>query len=68
MLCIDLCLSLLIARVIIGLNEFPEFTDEAVNASILSFEGDLKVSLWCFLHEEVDLSIPVVLGLLLAGV
>ena len=24
------------------LNEFPEFTDEAVNASILSFEGDLK--------------------------
>ena len=26
------------------LNEFPEFTDEAVNASILSFEGDLKVS------------------------
>lgn len=26
------------------LNEFPEFTDEAVNASILSFEGDLKVT------------------------
>lgn len=25
------------------LNEFPEFTDEAVNASILSFEGDLRV-------------------------
>jgi hypothetical protein len=25
------------------LNEFPEFTDEVVNASILSFEGDLKV-------------------------
>lgn len=25
------------------LNEFPEFTDEAVNTSILSFEGDLKV-------------------------
>lgn len=25
------------------LNEFPEFTDEAVNSSILSFEGDLKV-------------------------
>ncbi|KDR80328.1 hypothetical protein GALMADRAFT_242702 [Galerina marginata CBS 339.88] len=24
------------------LNEFPEFTDEAVNASILSFEGDLN--------------------------
>lgn len=26
------------------LNEFPEFTDEAVNASIQSFDGDLKVS------------------------
>jgi WD repeat-containing protein 26 len=26
------------------LNEFPEFTDEAVNASIMSFEGDLKVN------------------------
>ena len=26
-------------------NEFPEFTDEAVNASILVFQGDLKVSL-----------------------
>lgn len=25
------------------LNEFPEFTDEAVNASITSFEEDLKV-------------------------
>ena len=30
------------------LNEFPEFTDEAVNAAILSLEGDLKVSgLYC---------------------
>lgn len=26
------------------LNEFPEFTDEVVNASILNFEGDLRVS------------------------
>jgi hypothetical protein len=25
------------------LNKFPEFTDETVNSSILSFEGDLKV-------------------------
>lgn len=25
------------------LNEFPEFNDEAINASITSFEGDLKV-------------------------
>ena len=27
------------------LNEFPEFTDEVVNASILAFQGDLKVGL-----------------------
>jgi hypothetical protein len=26
------------------LNEFPEFTDEAISASITSFEGDLRVS------------------------
>lgn len=25
------------------LNEFPEFTDESLNASILSLKGDLKV-------------------------
>jgi hypothetical protein len=25
------------------LNEFPEFTDEVVNASIMNFEGDLRV-------------------------
>jgi hypothetical protein len=25
------------------LNEFPEFADEALNASIAAFEGDLKV-------------------------
>lgn len=25
------------------LNEFPEFTDDAVNISVQSFEGDLKV-------------------------
>lgn len=25
------------------LNEFPEFTDEVVNASIMVFDGDLKV-------------------------
>jgi hypothetical protein len=28
------------------LNEFPEFTDEVVNASILAFQGDLKVELF----------------------
>ena len=27
------------------LNEFPEFTDEAVNSAVLSLEGDLKVRL-----------------------
>lgn len=26
------------------LNEFPEFTDEAVNAAIISLEGDLRAS------------------------
>jgi WD repeat-containing protein 26 len=26
------------------LNEFPEFTDEALNAAIIALEGDLKVS------------------------
>jgi hypothetical protein len=30
------------------LNEFPEFTDEAVNTSIKSFEGDLKVYIRTF--------------------
>jgi hypothetical protein len=30
------------------LNEFPEFTDEAVNTSIKSFEGDLKVYIHTF--------------------
>jgi hypothetical protein len=34
------------------LNEFPEFTDEAVNASILSFEGDLKVRSIAFLEPK----------------
>lgn len=33
------------------LNEFPEFTDEAMNASIRSFEDDLKV-VWCLLHYD----------------
>lgn len=32
------------------LNEFPEFTDEAVNSSILSFESDLKVILSRFIR------------------
>lgn len=37
------------------LNEFPEFTDEAVNSSILSLEGDLKVSAKCNIKEEFEL-------------
>lgn len=48
------------------LNEFPEFTDEAVNSSILSFESDLKV---IFLLASFDKNIlihvlSIVLGLL----
>ena len=27
------------------LNEFPEFTDEVLNVSMLAFQGDLKVGL-----------------------
>jgi hypothetical protein len=27
-----------------SLNEFPEFTDKAIDASIIAFEDDLKVS------------------------
>ncbi|THH12742.1 hypothetical protein EW146_g7414 [Bondarzewia mesenterica] len=36
------------------LNEFPEFTDEAVNASIISFEGDLKVSVSLQMNVYLD--------------
>lgn len=32
------------------LNEFPEFTDEAVNSAILALEGDLKVCLGDYLY------------------
>ena len=51
------------------LNEFPEFTDEAVNASILAFQGDLKVGTGSRLvtcptpyHVLTDASDCVVLG------
>ena len=52
------------------LNEFPEFTDEAVNASILSFEGDLNVSQ---LQSDLKISLfdylaILVLGIMLKGV
>lgn len=33
------------------LNEFPEFTDEAVNAAIISLEGDLKVKCLHLINE-----------------
>lgn len=32
------------------LNEFPEFMDEAVNASIVAFEGDLKVCMFLIFY------------------
>lgn len=50
-----------------SLNEFPEFTDEAVNNSMNYFEADLKVSLPCagIAGPFPDFSGFVVLGLLL---
>ncbi|KAF8524312.1 WD40 repeat-like protein [Hysterangium stoloniferum] len=42
------------------LNEFPEFTDEAVNASILAFEGDLKYWASCLRDFEGQLRFPAV--------
>ncbi|KAI0250714.1 WD40-repeat-containing domain protein [Lactifluus subvellereus] len=38
------------------LNEFPEFTDEALNASIVAFEGDLKYWASCLKAYEGELS------------
>ncbi|PPQ86642.1 hypothetical protein CVT25_006826 [Psilocybe cyanescens] len=42
------------------LNEFPEFTDEAVNASILSFEGDLKYWASCLKEYSSQFRYPAV--------
>ncbi|KAF9457745.1 hypothetical protein BDZ94DRAFT_1326045 [Collybia nuda] len=42
------------------LNEFPEFTDEAVNASILSFEGDLRYWASCLKEYAGHLRSPAV--------
>jgi hypothetical protein len=51
------------------LNEFPEFTDEAVNSSIRSFEGDLKVSNGLHASMPILTSLPyLVLGLVFEGV
>ncbi|KAH9478461.1 hypothetical protein JR316_0008916 [Psilocybe cubensis] len=42
------------------LNEFPEFTDEAVNTSILSFEGDLKYWASCLKEYSTQFRYPAV--------
>ncbi|KAA1472517.1 WD40 repeat-like protein [Dentipellis sp. KUC8613] len=42
------------------LNEFPEFTDEAVNASIIAFEGDLKYWASCLRTYEGQFRYPAV--------
>ncbi|KAJ4474338.1 hypothetical protein J3R30DRAFT_3295652 [Lentinula aciculospora] len=42
------------------LNEFPEFTDEAVNASISSFEGDLKYWANCLHNYRGQFRYPAV--------
>ncbi|THH28595.1 hypothetical protein EUX98_g5601 [Antrodiella citrinella] len=42
------------------LNEFPEFTDEAVNSSILSLEGDLKYWSSCLRAYEGQFKFPAV--------
>ncbi|KAE9392118.1 WD40 repeat-like protein [Gymnopus androsaceus JB14] len=42
------------------LNEFPEFTDEAVNASISSFEGDLKYWASCLHNYSGQFRYPAV--------
>jgi hypothetical protein len=46
------------------LNEFPEFTDEAVNASIQSFNGDLKVCCRSLELRGLELTFRIVLGFL----
>ncbi|KIK57402.1 hypothetical protein GYMLUDRAFT_46278 [Collybiopsis luxurians FD-317 M1] len=43
-----------------SLNEFPEFTDEAVNASISSFEGDLKYWANCLQNYQGQFRYPAV--------
>ncbi|KAN0131940.1 WD40 repeat-like protein [Lactarius tabidus] len=42
------------------LNEFPEFTDEALNASIVAFEGDLKYWASCLKVYEGQFRYPSV--------
>lgn len=50
------------------LNEFPEFTDEVVNASIMNFEGDLRVSVICLPSWLIMMTGMTVLGLLFESV
>lgn len=52
------------------LNEFPEFTDEAVDQSMKAFEGDLKVSNTSFRLHNRDLrnNAHPVLGFMSRGV
>ncbi|KAI0346641.1 WD40 repeat-like protein [Trametopsis cervina] len=42
------------------LNEFPEFTDEAVNAAIISLEGDLRYWASCLKAYEGQFKYPAV--------
>ncbi|KAJ6495374.1 WD40 repeat-like protein [Mycena sanguinolenta] len=42
------------------LNEFPEFTDEAINASITSFEGDLRYWASCLRVYQGQFRYPAV--------
>ncbi|KAI0701045.1 WD40 repeat-like protein [Cytidiella melzeri] len=42
------------------LNEFPEFTDEAVNAAIISLEGDLRYWASCLKTYEGQFKYPAV--------
>jgi WD repeat-containing protein 26 len=61
------CLATDVTTFLRCLNEFPEFTDEAVNASISSFEGDLKVCGYRLLVEYLTIENAVVLGVLSQG-
>jgi len=47
------------------LNEFPEFTDEAVDQSMKAFEGDLKVSVTaqCLHNDNLGNACPFSIGL-----
>ena len=50
------------------LNEFPEFTDEAVNSAVLSLEGDLKVGALCDCLKRRSEHPLLVLGVVSEGV